>query len=111
MLRIARRPTPACCGRSSSITTACSNGCRAIPVIRRPPADAPWNGRNSDWLHLYNRDVLSMPDNWEFPWYASWDLAFHMVAFAEVDPSFAKEQLILLLREWYMHPERADSGL
>ena len=54
--------------------------------------------------HLYNRDVISMPDNWEFPWYASWDLAFHMLPFAEIDPDFAKEQLILLLREWYTHP-------
>ena len=47
----------------------------------------------SDWLHLYNRDVLSMPDNWEFPWYASWDLAFHMVAFAEIDPAMPKSSL------------------
>ena len=68
------------------------------------PPDERWNGRNSGWQHLYNRDVVSMPDNWEFPWYASWDLAFHMVAFAEIDPYFAKEQLILLLREWYTHP-------
>ncbi len=73
------------------------------PVYPRPPASR-WKGRNSGWLHLYNRDVISMPDNWEFPWYASWDLAFHMVAFAEVDPVFAKAQLVLLLREWYMHP-------
>ena len=69
-----------------------------------PPAPERWHGRNCEWTHLYNRDVVSMPDNWEFPWYASWDLAFHMVAFAEIDPAFAKEQLILLLREWYMHP-------
>jgi hypothetical protein len=60
--------------------------------------------RNHDWIHLYNRDVISMPDKWEYPWYAAWDLAFHMIPFAEVDPHFAKEQLILLLREWYMHP-------
>ena len=76
---------------------------RGDPVYPRPPA-ARWHGRNNNWLHLYNRDVISMPDNWEFPWYASWDLAFHMVAFAEVDPAFAKDQLVLLLREWYMHP-------
>jgi len=69
-----------------------------------PPPDARWNGRNSGWQHLYNRDVVSMPDNWEFPWYASWDLAFHMVAFAALDSDFAKQQLILLLREWYTHP-------
>jgi hypothetical protein len=60
--------------------------------------------RNQDWRHLYNRDVISMPDKWEFPWYAAWDLAFHAVCFARIDPQFAKEQLILLLREWYMHP-------
>ena len=78
------------------------NGCRAIPFTRSLRRSA--TGRNSGWLHLYNRDVISMPDNWEFPWYASWDLAFHMVAFAEVDPQFAKDQLVLLLREWYMHP-------
>ena len=73
------------------------------PVYPRPPLTR-WAGRNNGWLHLYNRDIISMPDNWEFPWYASWDLAFHMVAFAEVDPHFAKDQLLLLLREWYMHP-------
>ena len=61
-------------------------------------------GRNHEWKHLYNADVLSMPDKWEYPWYASWDTAFHCVALALVDPDFAKEQLILLLREWYMHP-------
>ena len=67
-------------------------------------ARSRWKGRNGGWLHLYNRDVISMPDNWEYPWYASWDLAFHMVAFADIDPYFAKDQLLLLLREWYMHP-------
>jgi len=61
-------------------------------------------GRNRDWAHLYNADVLSMPDKWEYPWFAAWDLAFHTVALSLVDPDFAKEQLILLLREWYMHP-------
>lgn len=61
-------------------------------------------GRNSDWRHLYNNEVISMPDKWEYPWYAAWDLAFHMIPFADIDPHFAKEQLILLLREWYMHP-------
>ncbi|MEM7473878.1 MAG: glucosidase [Planctomycetota bacterium] len=64
-------------------------------------------GRNSDWQHLFNRDVISMPDKWEYPWYAAWDLAFHMLPMAEVDPNFAKEQLILFLREWYMHPSGA----
>ena len=61
-------------------------------------------GRNHDWTHLYNSDVISMPDKWEYPWYAAWDLAFHCVAMALIDPGFAKEQLILFLREWYMHP-------
>ncbi len=68
-----------------------------------PPADR-LQGRNHDWKHLFSRDVLSMPDKWEYPWFAAWDLAFHMIPFARLDPSFAKHQLILLLREWYMHP-------
>ncbi len=61
-------------------------------------------GRNSDWNHLFNRDIVSMPDKWEYPWYAAWDLAFHMLPIAEIDPHFAKRQLKLFLREWYMHP-------
>jgi len=61
-------------------------------------------GRNSTWHHLYNDDVISMPDKWEYPWYAAWDLAFHCIPLALVDAEFAKEQLILMLREWYMHP-------
>jgi hypothetical protein len=70
------------------------------------PAPPPQRlkGRNHEWLNLYNRDVVSMPDNWEYPWYAAWDLSFHMIPFASLDADFAKEQLILLLREWYMHP-------
>jgi hypothetical protein len=60
--------------------------------------------RNSEWLHLNNRDIISMPDTWEYPWYASWDLAFHAVTFALIDPGFAKQQLLLLTHEWYMHP-------
>ncbi len=66
--------------------------------------EARKNGRNSDWKHLFNRDIISMPDKWEYPWYAAWDSAFHMVPFAHLDLQFAKEQLILFLREWYMHP-------
>ncbi len=73
------------------------------PCGPRPP-EARKYGRNKGWDHLYNRDVLSMPDKWEYPWFAAWDLAFHMVPFARTDPGFAKEQLTLLLREWYMHP-------
>ncbi len=69
-----------------------------------PPPEERKSGRNADWKHLYNRDVISMPDAWEYPWYAAWDLAFHMIPFARIDPQFAKEQLVLLLREWYMHP-------
>jgi hypothetical protein len=69
-----------------------------------PPPPERRFGRNADWRHLYNRDVISMPDAWEYPWYAAWDLAFHMIPFARIDPQFAKEQLVLLLREWYMHP-------
>ena len=76
------------------------DGDPAQPV---PPA-ARKHGRNSDWPQLFNRDILSMPDKWEYPWYAAWDLAFHMIPMAVVDPEFAKSQLLLLLREWYMHP-------
>ncbi len=61
-------------------------------------------GRNSDWKHLYNDDIISMPDKWEYPWFAAWDLAFHCVPLALIDPDFAKDQLRLLVREWYMHP-------
>jgi len=61
-------------------------------------------GRNHEWRHLYSHDVISMPDKWEYPWFAAWDLAFHMIPMAEVDPDFAKAQLELFLREWYMHP-------
>jgi hypothetical protein len=73
------------------------------PAGPAPPASR-LEGRNHDWTHLNNLDVISMPDTWEYPWYAAWDLAFHCVALAHVDPEFAKEQLILLGREWYMHP-------
>lgn len=69
-----------------------------------PPPESRRHGRNSQWPLLYNRDLLSMPDKWEYPWYAAWDLAFHMVPLSAVDPEFAKHQLVLFLREWYMHP-------
>lgn len=62
------------------------------------------HGRNKDWMHLNNMEIVSMPDKWEYPWYAAWDLAFHCVSIAIIDPEFSKRQLILLLREWYMHP-------
>jgi hypothetical protein len=73
------------------------------PSTPKPPPERR-AGRNADWRHLYNRDVLSMPDKWEYPWYAAWDLAFHTVPLARIDPAFAKEQLVLMAREWYMHP-------
>jgi hypothetical protein len=63
------------------------------------------NGRNGNWKYLNNQDVISMPDKWEYPWYAAWDLAFHCVPLAMIDPVFAKNQLILIMREWYMNPE------
>ena len=68
------------------------------------PPDARWNGRNRNWKHLFARDILSMPDKWEYPWFAAWDTAFHMLPFAETDPDFAKDQMLLFLREWYLHP-------
>jgi hypothetical protein len=73
------------------------------PDNPRPPEERQ-KGRNHQWTHLYNADVISMPDKWEYPWYAAWDLAFHCIPLALVDPDFAKQQLTLMLREWYMHP-------
>ncbi len=69
-----------------------------------PPPPERRRGRNREWRHLYNSEVLSMPDKWEYPWYAAWDLAFHCLPLALVDPDFSKQQLTLLTREWYMHP-------
>lgn len=74
------------------------------PDQPQPSPSRKKSGRNKSWEHLYNRDVISMPDKWEYPWYAAWDLAFHMIPFCRIDPDFAKDQLILMLREWYMHP-------
>ena len=71
----------------------------------QPPLPAArWQGRNHDWTHLFARDVISMPDKWEFPWFASWDLGFHCVSLAYLDPQLAKNQILLMLREWYIHP-------
>jgi hypothetical protein len=75
---------------------------RGDPLMSPPPGHQ-W-GRNRDWHNVYARDVISMPDKWEFPWFAAWDLAFHTVPFAILDPDFAKDQLVLMLREWYMNP-------
>jgi Glycosyl hydrolase family 63 C-terminal domain len=69
-----------------------------------PPPSERRSGRNREWEHVYSRDVISMPDKWEYPWFAAWDLAFHMIPMASVDADFAKQQLTLFLREWYMHP-------
>ena len=69
-----------------------------------PPPPQRWQGRNHEWTHLFSRDVISMPDKWEFPWFATWDLGFHCVCLAHVDPQFAKDQILLMLREWYTHP-------
>jgi hypothetical protein len=72
--------------------------------LQPPPPPQRRRARNHEWTHVYNADVVSMPDKWEYPWYAAWDLAFHCVPLALVDPDFAKSQLLLFLREWYMHP-------
>ncbi len=69
-----------------------------------PPPPERKHGRNHEWVHLYNSDVISMPDKWEYPWYAAWDLAFHCLPLALIDSEYAKMQLVLMLREWYMHP-------
>jgi hypothetical protein len=76
---------------------------RGDPAGPEPPKERR-TGRNYHWRHLYNEDIISMPDKWEYPWFAAWDLAFHCIPIALVDPDFAKEQLVLMLREWYMHP-------
>jgi hypothetical protein len=76
---------------------------RGDPGQPAPPPERV-HGRNAEWTHLYNADVISMPDKWEYPWYAAWDLAFHCLPLALVDAEFAKQQLVLMLREWYMHP-------
>jgi hypothetical protein len=73
------------------------------PLQPIPPAER-LHGRNHEWMHFDAAEVISMPDTWEYPWFAAWDLAFHTVAFALIDPAFAKNQLILLCREWFMHP-------
>ncbi|MGB7291351.1 MAG: glucosidase [Thermodesulfobacteriota bacterium] len=76
---------------------------RGDPSGPAPPRERK-RGRNHTWVHLYNDDILSMPDKWEYPWFAAWDLAFHAIPLALIDPDFAKRQLMLLTREWYMHP-------
>ncbi len=73
------------------------------PATPKPPAERR-GGRNAGWFHLYTDDILSMCDKWEYPWFAAWDLAFHCITLAMIDPDFAKYQLDVLTREWYMHP-------
>ena len=73
------------------------------PAQPAPPSER-LNSPNSDWRHLFCRDILSVPDKWEYPWFASWDTAFHMIPMGEIDPGYAKTQLLILLREWYLHP-------
>ena len=70
-----------------------------------PPSSSKMTGRNNDWKHLKNQDIISMPDKWEYPWYAAWDQGFQCISMAVVDPVFAKHQLLLLMREWYMKPD------
>ncbi len=72
-------------------------------ALPKPPSSRK-QGRNNEWGHMYNADIISMPDKWEYPWYAAWDLAFHCIPLALIDSNFAKDQLLLMLREWYMHP-------
>jgi Mannosylglycerate hydrolase MGH1-like glycoside hydrolase domain/Glycosyl hydrolase family 63 C-terminal domain len=72
--------------------------------LQPPPPEPRKRGRNADWRHLNNAEIISVPDKWEYPWYAAWDLAFHAVVLADVDPQYAKQQLLLLTRDWYMHP-------
>ena len=74
------------------------------PLVKPPPPKNRANGRNKDWKHMYIEDILSLPDKWEYPFFASWDTAFHCIPLAMIDPEFAKKQLDLFTREWYMHP-------
>ena len=100
------RPSPGCCGASSCTPTTCAAGWRATRRSRRRRPTG-WTERNSRWKNFDAFDIMSMPDKWEYPWFAAWDLAFHCVALAHVDPAFAKYQLLLLCREWFQHPNGA----
>ena len=94
---------PGCSGPSSFTITAWSSGSTATRPDRSRRRSAK-QGRNAGWQHVYNLDVLSVPDKWEYPWFAAWDTAFHCIVLARLDPEWAKRQVVLLLREWYMHP-------
>ena len=100
------RRSPGCCGASSSTTTTSRRWLDGDPTQPAPPAVA-LTGRNARWRNFDAFDIMSMPDKWEYPWFAAWDLAFHCVALAHLDPAFAKYQLILLCREWFQHPNGA----
>ncbi len=93
----------ACCGASSTTTSIWIDGFRSTGVIRCMESGRP-GVRNTEWFHMLNADVISMPDKWEYPWYAAWDLAFHTISLSLVDFDFAKEQLLLMLRGLYAHP-------
>ena len=97
---------PVSCGASRSTRTACSRWLDGDPA-EPPPPPGHRAGRNAGWRHLDAFDVLAMPDPWEYPWFAAWDLAFHSVAWAHLDPAFAKYQLLVLLKEWFLHPNGA----
>ena len=100
------RRSPACSGASSTTPTTSAAGSTATrPARRRPPERQ--TGRNAAWRHFDAADILSMPDKWEYPWFAAWDLAFHAVTLAHVDPAFAKYQLLVMCREWFQHPNGA----
>src|SRR5881296_3629682 len=100
--RSCARRWPGCCGPNSAITSTWTAGCvngTCTRCGRRPGGGS----RNESWFHMVNHDVVSMPDKWEYPWYAAWDLAFHCIPLAMVDPEFAKSQLDLMLSEGYLH--------
>ncbi len=99
-----------CCGRRSTSATTCASGSTVIPALPPPPAGRK-HGRNSEWTHLYNADIISMPDEWEYPWYAAWDLAFHMLPMAIVDRRLRQGPAADLLPRVVHAPERSASRL
>ena len=104
------RRTPGCSRANSSTTTSSTDWLNGDPDQPTPPPERK-DGRNHDWTHIYNRDVISMPDKWEYPWYAAWDLAFHMIPMARVDGEFAKEPAAAFPARMVHAPERPDPGL
>ena len=104
--RSCARRAPASSGASRCTRTTCARWLDGDPG-EPPPPEAHRHGRNSDWRHLDAFDVLAMPDPWEYPWFAAWDLGFHAIPWAHLDPAFAKYQLVVLLREWFQHPNGA----